>query len=120
MSLLQQSNQLWKVWLFGVMLILGCAATMLQGFLYEPLGRELAMQVAFAGMGLVIGAFFWAGVAILCPKCRLKLAWHAFREHGFFSWFAWLLQADSCPKCDYNAAPRKSAPGRRAKGLKRP
>lgn len=121
MTLLEQTGQGWKVWVFGVLLVLGSAATLLQGFLYAPLGRELAMQVAVAGMGMVVGAFVWAALGIRCPQCALKLFYHALRKQGFFSWFAWLLQAESCPGCGYGAAPRPPRPARRkARGLKRP
>jgi hypothetical protein len=120
MSLLQRSNQQWKVWLFAALLVLGSAACLFQGFLYEPLGREAAMQIAVGGMGLVIGSFLWAGGAVKCPKCELKIFWHAIKKEGFLSWFAWLLQVESCPQCGYNDAPRTLAPKRKAKGLKRP
>lgn len=120
MTLLQRSNQQWKIWLFGAMLVLGSAASLLQGFLYEPLGRELAMQIAVAGMGLVVGSFLWAGLNVKCPKCELKIFYHAIRKEGFFSWFAWLLQVETCPQCGYTDPPRTAVPKRKAKGLKRP
>lgn len=120
MSLLERSGQVWKIWLFGAMLVLGSAASLLQGFMVEPLGREMAMRAAVAGMGLVAGSFLWAGFAVRCPKCDLKLFWHALRKEGFFSWFAWLLQVEDCPHCGHAAAPRTTAPRRKAKGLKRP
>jgi len=120
MSLLQRSGQGWKVWLFGAMLVLGSVASLLQGFLYEPLGKETAMRIAVAGMGLVIGGFLWAGHAIRCPKCHLKIFYHAIRKQGFLTWFAWLLQAESCPQCGYADEPRQIRRSRKAKGLKRP
>lgn len=120
MSLLRQSGQVWKVTLFMAMLVLGCLATLLQGFFYEPLGRELAMQIAWGGVGLIIAGIIWAVQAITCPKCRLKLFVHAFRTQGFFTWFAWVLQAEVCPRCGHGQAPRSPGAGRRPKGLKRP
>ena len=119
-SLLQRTNQLWKIYVFGGALILGCAATLLQGFLYEPLGKEAAMKIAVAGMALVIGSFIWAGLNIRCPKCQLKVFFHALRHKGFLSWFAWLLQAEDCPQCGPAQVPRTASLRRKAKGLKRP
>lgn len=120
MNLLQRTDQAWKVWLFVVMLILGCVASLLQGFLYESLGKEVAMQIAVAGIGLVISSFLFAGLSITCPKCELKLFLHAFKEQRFFSWFSWILQQESCPRCGHPAAPRQTGSRRKAKGLKRP
>ena len=120
MSLLQRSNQLWKIYVFGGALVLGCAATLLQGFLYEPLGKEVAMKIAVAGMALVIGSFIWTGLNIRCPKCQLKIFFYALKHKGFLAWFSWLLQAEECPQCGQVEAPRTASVRRKAKGLKRP
>lgn len=119
MSLLKQSGQIWKVVLFVVMLVLGSVATFLQGVLNDPLGDQFALRVAWGGVGLIIAGIIWGVQAVTCPKCGLKLFVYAFRHQGFFTWFAWVLQAESCPSCDYGAAPR-SNPRRKVKGLKRP
>ena len=102
------------------MLVAGSAATLLQGFLYGPLGKEVAMQIAVAGMVLVVASFVWAGLAIRCPKCDLKIFFHALTKEGFFSWFAWLLQTESCPKCGHPETSRRAGSRSKAKGLKRP
>lgn len=119
MNLLQRTDQAWKVWLFVVMLVLGGAASLLQGFLYDALGKERAIQLAFAGIGLIIGSFIFAGFSIACPKCGLKLFPHAFRTQGFFTWFSWILQQESCPRCNHPEVPRPVAAKRKAKGMKR-
>lgn len=120
MTLLQRTSQVWKIYLFMALLLLGSALSLLQGFLYEALGKELAMQVGFGGVALIVGGFFWAWQDVTCPQCRLKLFSHAFRHHGFLRWFAWLLQTESCPKCGHGETPRSSAPRKKGKGLKRP
>ena len=120
MTLLQRTNQSWKVWLFVALLLVGCAATLLQGFLYKPLGKELAIQIAVGGVGLLIGAFLWAGGAVRCPQCELKLLIHAITKEGFFTWFSWLLGVESCPQCGHGGAQRKTGSRRKVKGLKRP
>jgi hypothetical protein len=119
-NLLQRTNQAWKAWIFVVMLILGGVASLLQGFLYASLGREIAIQIAVAGIGLVVGSFLFAGLSITCPKCELKLFLHAFREKGFFSWFSWILQMESCPRCGHPESPRPVGARRKSKRLKRP
>lgn len=120
MTLLQRTDQLWKIYLFAVLFGLGCAAALLQGFFYAPLGKELAMQIGLGGVGLVVGSFVWAGQNVTCPKCRVKLLYHAFRHHGFFRWLSWLVEQDVCPKCGYGEMPRSSVPRKKVKGLRRP
>jgi hypothetical protein len=119
MTLLQHTGQLWKIYVFGAALIVGSLATLCQGFLYGPLGKELAMQITLGGMALIIGSFMWAGLNIRCSQCQLKIFFYALRKKGFLSWFAWLLQQEECPQCG-SGRPRPVGPGRKAKGLKRP
>lgn len=49
------------------------------------------MQIAIGGMVLLAGSFVWTGMSIVCPKCQLKLFFHALRNKGFFVWFSCLL-----------------------------
>jgi len=119
-TLLQRTDQAWKLYLFMALFVLGCAATLLQGFFYASLGKELAMQVGIGGIFLIIGSFVWAGQNVTCPKCQVKLLYHAFRHHGFFRWLSWLIEQESCPKCGHGEAPRPAGPRKKAKGLKRP
>jgi len=119
-TLLQRTDQAWKLYLFMALFVLGCAATLLQGFFYASLGKELAMQVGIGGIFLIIGSFIWAGQNVTCPKCQVKLLYHAFRHHGFFRWLSWLIEQEVCPKCGYGEVPRPTGPRKKAKGLKRP
>lgn len=120
MTLLERTGQRWKIHLFVGLFLAGCAVTLLQGFLYAPLGRELTMQIAIAGVGLIIGSFIWSAQSVTCPECRLKLFVHAFRHQGFFAWFSWLLLLERCPGCGYGAVSPPPRPGKKIKGLKRP
>lgn len=120
MSLLQRTEQTWKIYLFMGLFALGCAATLLQGFFYAPLGKELAMQIGLGGIFLIVGSFVWTGQNLTCPKCHLKLFYHAFRKQGFFSWFSWLLLLEQCPQCSHGETTRSTGSRKRAKGLKRP
>lgn len=119
-TLLQRTDQTWKIYLFVALFMLGCAATLLQGFLYAPLGRELAMQVALGGVITIVGSFVWSGQTIVCPKCHLKLFYHAFRKQGFLRWFSWLLEQEQCPGCGYGETHPVTGVRKRARGLRRP
>ncbi|MCM2263747.1 MAG: hypothetical protein NDI73_00990 [Desulfuromonadales bacterium] len=120
MNLLQRTNQAWKAWVFVAMLTVGGIVSLLQGFLYASLGKELAIPIAVVGIGLVIGSFIFAGFSIVCPKCELKLFIHAFRERGFLSWFSWIVEQESCPRCGHPEKPRTVGAKRKTKGMKRP
>lgn len=119
MTLLQRTNQTWKIYLFMGLFVLGSIATLLQGFLYASLGRELAMQLALGGVVLIVGSIVWTVQNVTCPKCRHKLFFHAFRTQGFFVWFSWMLLLEQCPKCGYGAAPKSTGSSKKGKGLKR-
>jgi hypothetical protein len=119
-SLLKQTNQMWKIYVFGIALLLGSAASLLQGFFYEDLGQQLAMRIGMLGIALLVSGFIWAGFNVRCPSCQLNLFAHAFKTQGFFTWFAWLLQVESCPQCGQPELPRSTGPRRKVKGLKRP
>ena len=120
MTLLERTGQNWKVYLFIGLFVLGCAASLLQGFFYASLGKDLAIQIALGGVFLIVGSFVWAGQNVTCPKCQLKLFYHAFRHQKFLHWFAWLLQLEACPKCGPAAEPRRPRSGKKSTGLKRP
>lgn len=100
-SLLEKSNQRWKVFLFIGLMALGAAVTLLQGLLYTPLGKELTTQLVIGGMVLIAATFFWAGQNIVCPQCKLKLLYYAITKVGLGSWYDWLLTEEKCPDCGY-------------------
>lgn len=113
MSLLEHSKQRWKLLLFIVLMALGAGVTLFQGFLYEPLGKELALQLVVGAMVVIIFTFIWACLEITCPSCDHKLFWHAITKAGFGSWFVWLFTKEHCPNCGYPERPaRKAAKGR--------
>lgn len=119
MSLLERSNQRWKISLFIVLMGLGAVMTLFQGFFYEPLGQELTIQLVVGAMVLIIITFIWAGQNIVCPKCGLKLLYYAIIKVGFGTWYIWLLTEEQCPKCHFSGQPdatvgsRGKSPGRR-------
>jgi len=101
LSLLERSNQRWKIHLFIGLMAIGAGVTLFQGFLYTPLGKDLTMQLAVAGMVLIAVTFYWAGQNIVCPQCHLKLLYYAITKVGLGTWYVWLLNEEKCPKCGY-------------------
>lgn len=115
LSLLERSNQRWKISVFIALMALGAMVTLFQGFLYGPLGQELTVKLVVGAMILIIVTFVWAGQSIVCPKCELKLLYYAITKVGLGTWYVWLLTEEQCPKCRYTG---QSAPttGSRGKG----
>jgi DNA-directed RNA polymerase subunit RPC12/RpoP len=62
-----------------------------------------------AGWGEGVGALValvggaWLALAIRCPKCRLKLFWHAVTKKGLNEWSPWLHDVKVCPQCGYRS-----------------
>lgn len=100
LSLLKRSNQLWKIYLFIPVAVLGGSVILFQGALYEPIGKELTMLLVGLGGLLGIGAFICACLFIRCPNCKLKLFCFAMSRRKFVSWLVWLLKQEECPRCD--------------------
>lgn len=99
MSLIERSNQRWKLYLFIGLMGIGAGVTLFQGFLYEPLGKDLTTQLVVAGMVLIAATFYWAGQNIVCPQCGLKLLYYSITKVGLGTWYIWLLSEEKCPDC---------------------
>lgn len=102
MSLLERSKQRWKIYLFITLMGIGAGITLLQGFLYEPLGKELTTQLVVGAMVLIAATFYWAGQNIVCPQCGLRLLYYSITKVGLGSWYIWLLNEEKCPDCGFD------------------
>lgn len=101
MSLLEHSQQRWKIKVFIGLMALGAGVTLFQSFLYDPLGKELAVKVAIGGMVLIVATFLWAGHNIVCPRCGLRLLYYSITKVGLGTWYEWLVSEEKCPQCGY-------------------
>lgn len=99
MSILKQTNQLWKLYVFIVLMALGAGITLFQSFLSRVLVQESITFLVIGGMLLVIAVFAWAYTSITCPNCRVKLFWYSITKVGLGTWFTWLLNLEKCPQC---------------------
>ena len=121
MSILRQTNQLWKLYVFITSMLLGAAITLFQGFLPKVLGKENIVHLVVGGMLLVMGAFAWAYGSIACPNCKLKLFWYSLTKVGLGTWFPWLANLEECPQCgspDGKPAPAKKSGASRGRRLR--
>jgi hypothetical protein len=114
-SLLERSNQRWKLYLFITLMGLGAILTLFQGLLYEPIGKDLTVKLAIAAMVLIAATLVWAFRSIACPACEQRLLAYAITKVGLGTWFVWLLEQEKCPKCGYTGRPSQgpAKPGKR-------
>jgi hypothetical protein len=68
------------------------------GFLVVVFGSN---PVANLGALIVLIYLLWIGYAVTCPRCRLRLIFHAMSTQPVGSWFHWLLKETQCPRCRY-------------------
>lgn len=121
MSVLQRTDQLWKLYVFALAMALGAGLTLFQSFLYKLLEKETITALVIGGMLLVIGAFAWAYTSISCPNCKLKLFWYSITKVGLGTWFTWLINLEKCPQCgsrDGLAVPDSKRGKSRSKSLR--
>jgi hypothetical protein len=98
-SLLERTNQLWKLYVFGAAMALGVGLTLFQSVIAAQIGKEHTTSIALSGMALLAGCLAWTAAFITCPNCKLKLFWHALTKEGLWSWFDWLINQEECPQC---------------------
>lgn len=112
-SLIERSGQRWKINLFLLLMAVGAGITLFQGFLYDPIGRELTTQLVIAAMVLIAVTFYWAGQNIVCPQCGLKLLYYSLTKIGLGTWYIWLVSEEKCPDCGYSGQKAPAGKGRR-------
>ncbi len=46
-------------------------------------------------------ALLWLGYAVTCPKCNLRILFHAMTSQSAGQWLHWSLQVPECPRCGH-------------------
>ena len=59
------------------------------------------------GALVALMALAWAGYAVTCPQCHLRLLHHAMTTQPASRWLDWILNVPECPKCGYRAVRRQ-------------
>jgi hypothetical protein len=114
----RKTGQTWKVvfgWTViaaGLAIIYGC----LNGWFGSQSSETFALVVLCANLANV-GAFVWMVQSIRCPRCRLRLFWHALSSKEHPSGLRWFSSFEECPSCRYQptqgidtTAPRHGMP----------
>lgn len=103
-SILAKSGQAWKFKLSLFFMLLGGLAFAVSRAMprssssYEPF-------VNLAGIAMaLLGGLVYPSLAIRCPKCRVRWFWMAISSKRHDEWFVWLLDAETCPECEYTGS----------------
>jgi hypothetical protein len=103
MTLLRSSNQYWKLWLFGGILVIGGLVIALGG-LMMGLGESMeSLGTAYILIGTAVGlsAFLCACLLVGCPRCSARWFWLAVSGQTDEHWLQWLSNLSICPHCGY-------------------
>ena len=63
----------------------------------------ISVTAVLIGFVVVAVSLLWAGFAVNCPKCHLKLIFHAMTKESASGWLGWVLLCSKCPRCGYDA-----------------
>jgi hypothetical protein len=99
-SYFEQTQQLWKLWVTGMLALAGFACFLMMG---GDIGDELLLILGTLGVALSFLTLVWLALSIRCRSCRTLLAWRAINEERFQTWLPALLRYDRCPVCDDGA-----------------
>ena len=95
-----RTGQRWKLYLFGLfMLVSGCALAGVILLTQRPQRASGAISCAFVGIGFGLGAFLWLGLSVRCPKCKGKVGWRVLKTSSAGEWLMRLIAMDECPCC---------------------
>ena len=102
-SWIRASGQTRKLVCF--VLMLGASGLCFAGLVLAVRGvspfRE-TQELWFAGLQIALGAVAMALlVAIRCPRCRGRVAWHFISSRDFADWFTEFLSSSACPLCGH-------------------
>jgi hypothetical protein len=107
LSIIKDSNQMWKIFVFLIITALCGATIIFQSLLYAPIGKSETMVLVIAATILGILTFVWASFSIKCPNCKSKFVWYAVSKLNSGKWLSWLLSSDKCPTCGYSNSQNK-------------
>ena len=90
-------RRLWQgAWLF----VPGALFVLFPGLISSLLKLEAWAAVAAGTLALLMG-IYWSASGAKCPSCGLNLLWYGMTHAKNADWFTWVVNARSCPRCDY-------------------
>jgi hypothetical protein len=101
MSFIKASKQIWKIVISMTPIAICGLIVIFQSYLYEPIGEDLTMSIVLSSTILGMVFFIWGCLFIRCPKCKLRLFWHAVTKQDSGVWVTWLFSFVECPRCQY-------------------
>lgn len=102
-ALLPIALQRSKLWLWAAVLAMSGVCTFAPVQLSRFVGAS-AVSITLAGIALGVVALLGVSLSIRCPRCGLSLAWYALSKQSHSAWLSWLLDVQTCPRCDFEYA----------------
>lgn len=95
------TGQLWKLLLTLGGVLLGGTVILTQAFIQNIAGQDLTLRLVLLATLVTLVAFGGAAHLLRCPRCGLKLFWHAASTFDYTSWFSRFLAMTECPRCQF-------------------
>lgn len=104
---LDATRQTWTFRGGWALVFAGCVALVgeVQGW-WGPMDPGPRTLLILGANMINVGAFAGMMLSIRCPRCQLKVLWHAMRTQPALGWLAWLNGLEACPSCGYKPASR--------------
>lgn len=101
-SWLIETNQMWKVWVFSVLMILAivffmCMIMSVNGILIPD--RKGELEFSLASIILAFGSLIWFNKSLKCPHCGYKPTWPILKSAPASEWFVRITNLKHCPSC---------------------
>jgi hypothetical protein len=106
-SFLKRTGQLWKLYLFMVLLGVGFAAVLFALTNRSGKSPEFLVINMLAGCGLCIATTVWVCLSVTCPGCKVRLVWLYMTKKSAANWFAALVYLTQCPACGHAVPERE-------------
>jgi hypothetical protein len=94
-----------RVWQGAWLFVPGALVVLFPGLISSLLRLETWIVVAAGALALLVG-IYWSASGAKCPSCELNLLWHGMTHAKNADWFTWVMNARSCPRCDYPKSDR--------------
>jgi DNA-directed RNA polymerase subunit RPC12/RpoP len=104
---MRATGQTWKFVVPIALATLSGAAIPFQFSIARMMGTD-AVYISLLSVAICLPTFLLAFSWVRCPRCSLKVIWHAVSKKDHREWFKWLMTIERCPECGYEGEARSS------------
>ena len=104
-SVISRSGQMWKLWLGGLVLLIGGIGMLLAIALIDSISHAQFACVMISSVVLCLGSLLFCCVSVRCPNCEARWMWMAISGQAHNAWLLWLMTLAQCPRCSASVSP---------------